>query len=395
MRILMVGPWRAEAMRRHIDWALEGGAEVCAVDYWSRRDRGRPTSFELAYLSPRQTAALIGAKPNRRSQAASRRAALRLRHIAAHFQPDVIHSYMLNSYTDACLQAGLRPLVVSAWGFLNRWLTGDVTAEDRRWLARLGDSAHTLLVESPNFLPVLPRRPLASVNLLSAPVGIDYGLFHPGYLDEAAAWRFVLDIPPDAVVLLSARGWSKVYGQLQIVQAFAQAYHQFGKPMMLVLRGLGRTKRPERLAQDAVALAAELGVAHAVRWIPNIPYEDLPAVYAVADIVLNYPIADAFPSTLLEAAACGRPIITSDLPAYRNTFVERCCTRVPPNDPAALADAIVALATAGPAAWAAQAEPARQAVLAEYDEATQKQRLWALYERLASPLGLGKGLLST
>lgn len=68
---------------------------------------------------------------------------------------------------------------------------------------------------------------------------------------------------------------------------------------------------------------------------------------------------------------------------------------MPSNDPAALADAIVALATAGPAAWAAQAEPARQAVLAEYDEATQKQRLWTLYERLASPLGLGKGLLST
>jgi glycosyltransferase involved in cell wall biosynthesis len=98
--------------------------------------------------------------------------------------------------------------------------------------------------------------------------------------------------------------------------------------------------------------------------------------------VLNYPSSDAFPATLLEAAACGRPVITSDLPAYRHTFIERCCTRVPPNDPAALADAIVALVTAGPAAWAVQADQARQAVLAEHDEASQKQRLLALYGRL-------------
>jgi hypothetical protein len=78
MRVLMVGPWRAVAMRRHIDWAVESGAEVRVVDFWSRRDRERPSSFRLAYLSPRQTAALWRAKPNRRSRAAGLRAALRL-----------------------------------------------------------------------------------------------------------------------------------------------------------------------------------------------------------------------------------------------------------------------------------------------------------------------------
>lgn len=56
----------------------------------------------------------------------------------------------------------------------------------------------------------------------------------------------------------------------------------------------------------------------------------------------------------------------------------------PPGDPAALAEAIVALVRAGQAAWTAQAGPARQAVLAEHDEAAQKQRLWALYQRLAT-----------
>ncbi len=383
MRVLMVGPWRNVAMRRHIDWAVESGIEVCVADYWSRRDRAAPAGFRLAYLSPRQTTALQRAKAHRKSELMQRRAGLRLSHIAATFRPDLVHSYMLGEYTDPCLQAGLRPVVVSAWSSLNRWLAGDTTPNDRLWLDRLRKGAHTLLVENPNFLAALPQRPLSPLRLACSPVGINDGLFHPGYQEEAAAWRFVLDISPNAVVLLSARGWSKVYGQTHIMRAFAKAYHQLEMPLVLVLRGLGRMKRPEKLAQEAVELAHSLGVSHAIRWVPNIPYEDLPAVYALADIVLSYPSDDAFPATLLEAAACARPVITSDLPAYRNTFIERCCTRVPPNDPAALADAIVALVRAGPSVWTPAAQQCRQAVLAEHGEAAQRERLIGLYQAIA------------
>lgn len=382
MRVLMVGPWRAVAMRRHIDWVVESGAQVCVADYGSRRDRGRPTTFELAALSPRQSAALWGAKPNRRSQIAGLRAALRLRQIAARFQPDLVHSYMLGPYTDACLQAGLRPLVVSAWGFLNRWLTGEATASDRRWLRRLRQGAHTLLVESPNLELAMAQRRLASLHVECFSIGVDGRLFHPDHQEKAAAWRFALGIPPEAIVLLSPRGWSQTYGQRHIMHAVAQVCHQLDQPLVLLFLGMGRIKRPEPLAVEVLEIGRSLGVGHAIRWISEVPHDDMPGVYNLADIVLNYPSNDAFPATLLEAAACGRPVISSDLPAYRDTFIERCCTLVPPNDPAALADAITALVQAGPQVWAAQANLARQAVLAEHDEASQKGRLLALYARI-------------
>jgi glycosyltransferase involved in cell wall biosynthesis len=382
MRILMVGPWRAVAMRRHIDWVVESGAEVCVADYWSRRDRVRPASFRLAYLSPRQSAALRGAKPNRRSQAAGLRAALRLRQIAAQFQPDLVHSYMLGPYTDACLRAGLRPLVVSAWGFLNRWLTGEATDSDRRWLLRLRAGAHTLLVESPNLERAMVQRRPAPLRVACFSIGVDGQLFHPDHRGKAAAWRFALNIPPEATVLLSPRGWSQVYGQRHIMQAVAQACHRLDQPLILVFLGMGRIKQPEALAVEVLEIGRRLGVGAMIRWVSEVPHDDMPGVYNLADIVLNYPSSDAFPATLLEAAACGRPMISSDLPAYRDTFIERCCTLVPPNDPAALADAITALVQAGPQVWAAQASLARQAVLAEHDEASQKGRLLALYARI-------------
>lgn len=395
MRILMVGPWRAVAMRRHIDWAVESGAEVCVADYWSRRDRARPASFRLAYLSPRQSAALRGARPNRRSQAAGLRAALRLRQIAAQFQPDLVHAYMLGSYTDACLRAELRPLVVSAWGFLNRWLTGEATASDRRWLQRLRQGAHTLLVESPNLEQAMVQRGLAPLRVEWFSIGVDGQLFHPEHQTKAAAWRFALNIPPEAVVLLSPRGWSQTYGQRHIMQAVVQASQRLDQRLILVFLGMGRIKRPESLAAEVLETGRSLGAGATIRWIPEVPHDDMPGVYNLADIVLNYPSSDAFPATLLEAAACGRPVISSDLPAYRHTFIEDCCTLAPPNDPAALADAITALVQAGPAAWAAQGQQARQAVLAEHDEARQKQRLLALYARILEGDSFNMGAASS
>ena len=105
-------------------------------------------------------------------------------------------------------------------------------------------------------------------------------------------------------------------------------------------------------------------------------------MYALADVVINYPSSDAFPSTLLEAAACARPVITSHLPAYRNTFVEQCFRLVEPENPEALAEAIVELVGSGSALWPARTKAHATLVLDEYDEAVQKQRLITLYEQI-------------
>jgi glycosyltransferase involved in cell wall biosynthesis len=309
--------------------------------------------------------------------------ALRLRHAAKQFRPHVIHSYRLDFYTDVCLRAGLTPLVVSVWGYMNGWLTGDVTRKDWRWLRRLRQGANTLLVENPNMRDMFTERRLGSLRAEYFPIGVDGEFFRPDNTDKAAAWRFALDIPPDVTVLLSPRGWSQTYGQQHIMRAFVDASRRLKQPLILVLLGMGRMKRPERLAQEVHNLGVSLGVGHAIRWIPQVPHEDMPGVYALADIVVNYPKGDAFPSTLLEAAACGRPVITSALPAYRNTFIDRYCRLVEPENPAALADAMVEVAHSARALWAARAVEARRVVLAEYAEDVQKQRLMAVYDGIA------------
>jgi glycosyltransferase involved in cell wall biosynthesis len=382
MRLLMVGPWWTVGMRRHIDWAVDAGIEVCVADFRPPAEVVVPSSFQFAPLLPRRTKQIHQPATHRKSRRAHEIAALRLQDIAATFQPHAIHSYKLNVYTDLCLSAELRPLLVTAWGFLNALMTESATAKERRWIQKLRRGADVLLVDNPNMVETLTRLSGPSLRV-ECIIGVDGNLFRPGYQEKATAWRFVLDIPADAAVLLSPRGWSEVYGQHHIMKAFALAYRQLDRPLVLILVGMGRTRNPEVYAQAVLDLGTSLGVAHAIRWIPQVPYRDMPGLFAMADVAINYPSTDAFPSTLLEAAACARPVITSHLPAYRKTFVEDCFRLVEPENPEALADAIVEVIGSASTVWSARAQRTRDVVLGEYDEAVQKQRLIALYREMA------------
>jgi glycosyltransferase involved in cell wall biosynthesis len=68
---------------------------------------------------------------------------------------------------------------------------------------------------------------------------------------------------------------------------------------------------------------------------------------------------EAFPIGLLEALACGVPQVVSDVGGNGEAVTPETGTLVPPNDPCALADAIVALLS-DPRRRAAAAESSRR-----------------------------------
>ena len=72
--------------------------------------------------------------------------------------------------------------------------------------------------------------------------------------------------------------------------------------------------------------------------------EDMPATLAAANVVVLPSYREGLPKVLLEAAACGRAVVATDVAGCReivrqgvNGFL------VPPRDPAALADAVALL----------------------------------------------------
>jgi glycosyltransferase involved in cell wall biosynthesis len=64
-------------------------------------------------------------------------------------------------------------------------------------------------------------------------------------------------------------------------------------------------------------LAEKLGVSHLLKYVGTVPYEKLHESYQGADIFVLTSESEGMPAVILEAMACGLPIVTTDVPGNR------------------------------------------------------------------------------
>jgi glycosyltransferase involved in cell wall biosynthesis len=84
-------------------------------------------------------------------------------------------------------------------------------------------------------------------------------------------------------------------------------------------------------------------VAERVVYAGHVSYDDLPRHYSMADMYLSASHSDGTSISLLEAMACGRPALVSDIPGNREWVQEGVNGWLfPDGDAAALARAILA-----------------------------------------------------
>ncbi len=89
---------------------------------------------------------------------------------------------------------------------------------------------------------------------------------------------------------------------------------------------------------------------------------------------------ESFGLVLVEAFACSTPVVASDIPGYRDVMTPETGLTVPPDDPAALADAVEALLADEPRR--AGLGEASRAVAKRYAWPDVSRRLEAVYERV-------------
>jgi glycosyltransferase involved in cell wall biosynthesis len=112
------------------------------------------------------------------------------------------------------------------------------------------------------------------------------------------------------------------------------------------------------------------------------PVEDVPALWRSSHIAV-YPsvYGEGIPKTLLEAAACGKPIVTTDMPGCRETVEDGVSGfLVPPGDAGAVADRLRRLIE-DPSLRRRMAEAARAKALAEFADARIVAETLAVYRR--------------
>ncbi|MEQ1730562.1 MAG: glycosyltransferase family 1 protein, partial [Vicinamibacterales bacterium] len=98
------------------------------------------------------------------------------------------------------------------------------------------------------------------------------------------------------------------------------------------------------LSDDIDAQIDRLRVRDAVRFTGYVPFEDLPAIYNLAEMFVFPSVYEGFGLPVIEAMACGTPVVTGSVAAL-NEVAGDAAERVDPLEVESLSDALVRLAS--------------------------------------------------
>jgi glycosyltransferase involved in cell wall biosynthesis len=165
------------------------------------------------------------------------------------------------------------------------------------------------------------------------PYGIDLSVFRTAA--DRRAVRAALGLPPDAKILLFAANGIRrsLWRDFEMMRAAVARVAERMDGQSVLFLALGDDAPPERIGRATVQFVS---------------YQKDPKVvaryYQVADVYVHAARADTFPNVVLEALACGTPVVATAVGGIPEQ-VEDGVTGflVPPGDAEAMAAAVVAL----------------------------------------------------
>ncbi len=154
-----------------------------------------------------------------------------------------------------------------------------------------------------------------SGKVVTVPPGVDLELFR---LASASTARTRLGIPPDALVLLFVGRIQPLKGPDVLLRAAAalldeappEQRRELAERLHVLVVGApsgSGLRQPESLQK----LAAELGLASIVRFVPPVPPRELALYYQAADLTCVPSHSESFGLVALESQACGTPVVAA------------------------------------------------------------------------------------
>ena len=197
------------------------------------------------------------------------------------------------------------------------WLTEPLLRRYVRWLYERFD-----LVFAPSRLMCEFLQSLGVSQVLHQPLGVDTEVFHPGRRRDSL--RECLGLPARARVLVYAGRFAEEKNLPVLLQAFAR----LGTPYHLLLIGGARRARP---AANVTMLPYRRDSHELAQWI------------ASADALVHAGTKETFGLVLLEAMACGRPVVVARAGAFPEFVDDTVGVLAEPLSAASMAEAIAAL----------------------------------------------------
>jgi glycosyltransferase involved in cell wall biosynthesis len=287
---------------------------------------------------------------------------------------DLVHCIALKpilvgGFAAALARVPRRVFALTGLGFVGarRDLAGRFARGAVRQIVRGLETRQTFyLFENPDDPKLLGLDPAGSRVAIVGGAGVDPERLHPEPLPAQ---------PPLRVAVVARMLWSKGIDLAVEATRLARAR---GADVELSLYGAPDPSNPKAIPEETLT---QWNGEPGIRW--HGPTRDVPAVWRGHQVCcLPSRGGEGLPRTLLEGAACGRAIVTTDVPGCRALVREGVEGRIVPADDAErLADAFIGLAR-DPALVARMGEAARARVLEGFTEEAVRRRVQDLYRRV-------------
>jgi glycosyltransferase involved in cell wall biosynthesis len=294
-------------------------------------------------------------------------------------EPDLVHGFTIKcaiyGAAIARLTGTARVSAVAGMGYV--FISNEAKARLLRPFVRLllrlvlsGQRAR-LILQNPDDVEFFNRArlvPLEQIRLIAGS-GVDCGRFLPP--SEPASDN---DDAPRKIVLAARMLWDKGIGEF--VEA-ARILHNEKRSLRFCLAGDPDPGNPAAIPEQKLRDWKSEG---SIEWLGHV--DDMPQLLANADIVVLPSYREGLPKSLIEAAACARPLIATDVPGCREVITDGVDgLLVPARDAAALARAIARLLD-DPELARKLGAAAHEKALAEFDERRVIERTLAVYEEI-------------
>ncbi|HEX7887930.1 MAG TPA: glycosyltransferase family 4 protein [Ramlibacter sp.] len=311
-----------------------------------------------------------------------------LRRLCRSEQIDLVHGFTIKCAVYGSLAARLagvpaRVNAVAGMGYV--FTSGDLKARMLRPVVRglmrlaLDGEGARLILQNPDDVALFESAELVRphrIRLIPGS-GVDCQRFAPSTQEPPPAAR-----PDKLRVVLPARLlWDK--GIAEYVEASRQLRSQ-GRAIEFLLAGTPDAGNPAAVPEETIRGWIDEG---AIRWLGQV--DDMPALFRSVDVVVLPSYREGLPKGLIEAGACGVPLVTTDVPGCREVVrhgVDGLLVRA--RDAEALARAIATLHD-DTNLRRRLAAAARQRATSDFDERKIIAATLSVYRELtAAPLDL-------
>ena len=226
---------------------------------------------------------------------------IQFKRLIKNIKPDIIHAHYIMETTLLGAASGFHPFVVTAWG--SDVLITPQESRVSRLIARyVLKRADLITCDTEHMIKPLIKLGADPDKLDLIKFAVDIRKFKPGQKNEKLMEKLgILDSP----TIISLRHLEPLYDIETLLASAPLVLKEVPEAKFVLLgRGSLETKLKE--------LSQSLGVSHSVRFVGQVPADEVPRYLTSADICVSTALSDAGPGGIIEAMACDLPVITTD-----------------------------------------------------------------------------------